>query len=97
GYSKYRLIDLGTLGGPQSNNIEGARNINNRGQLTASFETPVADPNGYFGEPNFYHAVLGKKNGDIVELPFPSGIDPMTNYSFSGDINAAGLMAGWVT
>ena len=97
GYPRYELIDLGTLGGPQSNNIESARNTNNRGQLIASFETAVPDPNGYFGEPNFFHSVLTKANSDIIELPFPAGIDPTTNYSFAGDINATGLMAGFVT
>jgi probable HAF family extracellular repeat protein len=45
-HHRYRIIDTGTLGGPTSSmGFEGARNLNNRGMLISSADTPVPDPN----------------------------------------------------
>ena len=96
GYSRYRLIDLGTLGGPLSFNVFPARNINNRGQVIGLSETAVADSNCYL-DCYFFHAVERQRDGSITELPFPPGIDPVTNYSLAGDLTGSGLLAGFVT
>lgn len=96
GYPRYKLIDLGTLGGPESNTIYPARGINNRSQVIVSSETAVQDLNCYL-DCYFSHAVLRQKNGTLEELPFPSGIDPSGNYSLAGDLTANGLLGGFVT
>ena len=43
-YPRYVLIDLGTLGGPNSGQVFPARSLNNRGQLIALSATAVPDP-----------------------------------------------------
>ena len=96
GYPRYQLIDLGTLGGPESNTIYPARGINNRSQVIVSSETAVQDLNCYL-DCYFSHAVLRQKNGTLEELPFPNGIDPSGNYSLAGDLTANGLLGGFVT
>ncbi|MDE2345659.1 MAG: hypothetical protein KGL13_04245, partial [Gammaproteobacteria bacterium] len=96
GYPRYRLIDLGTLGGPNSNTIYPARGLNNRGLLIASAETAVPDPNCYL-DCYYSHAIQRAANGGIVELPFPSGIDPSGNYSLAGDLTANGYLGGFIT
>lgn len=96
GYPSYRLIDLGTLGGPTSLNVFPARNINNRGQVIAFADTDVADPNCYLGC-YYSHAILQQRNGNVIELPFPSGIDPTNNTSLAGDLTPNGRMGGFVT
>jgi hypothetical protein len=46
---RYKLIDLGTLGGPNSSEFA-APLINNRGEITDAADTAEADPNA----PNCY-------------------------------------------
>jgi probable HAF family extracellular repeat protein len=43
-YPHYRVIDPGTLGGPNSHVILGGRALNNAGELTVSSDTPDTDP-----------------------------------------------------
>ena len=43
-YPSYMLVDLGTLGGPNSGQVFPARSLNNRGQLIALSATAVPDP-----------------------------------------------------
>lgn len=96
GYPRYRLIDLGTLGGPESNTMFPGRTLNNRGTVIANAQTAVPDPNCYL-DCYWDHAVLRRPNGQLVELPFPAGIDPTVNASIAGDISANGQMGGLVT
>jgi len=96
GYPTYQLIDLGTLGGPTSGTVFPARALNNRGDMIALAETAVSDPNCYF-DCYFMHGFLRKKNGNIIDLPFPEGIDPVTNVSLVGDMTPNGLLSGFVT
>ncbi len=93
---RYRVIDLGTLGGPDSSNVFPARNINNRGQLIALSATAVPDPECFQEDCYVTHAILREPNGSIIELPFPPGIDATNNNSLAGDLTQNGLMGGFV-
>jgi len=97
GYRQYQLIDLGTLGGPESSNVFPARNINNRGQMIAFANTSVPDPSCFGQSCYIQHAILRTRSGNIIELPFPDGIDPTNNNSLAGDLTPNGLMGGFVT
>jgi probable HAF family extracellular repeat protein len=90
------MIDLGTLGGPASSTVFPARALNNRGDMIAFAETAIVDPNCYL-DCYFQHGFLRQRNGNIVDLPFPSGIDATMNASLVGDITANGLLSGFVT
>src|SRR5215510_48270 len=94
-YPRYQLIDLGTLGGPGSFYPFAARNINQH-QLIGISETAVPDPNCFL-DCYIFHAILRRADGSIVELPFPNGIDPASNYSLPGDLTSNGLIAGFIT
>ena len=48
-YPRYVLIDLGTLGVPNSGQVFPARSLNNRGQLIALSATAVPDPECFPG------------------------------------------------
>jgi hypothetical protein len=43
-HRKYRLVDLGTLGGPESYEIDFARLVNSRGMALGTADTPTPDP-----------------------------------------------------
>ena len=94
GYPNYQLIDLGTLGGPDSSNVFPARNINNRGQIIAFSATDVPDPECFQGDCYVNHAILRQKNGNIIELPAPAGIDPTNNNSLAFTLTQNGLVGG---
>lgn len=96
GYPRYRIIDLGTLGGPNSNTIFPGRTLNNRGGVIVSSETAVPDPNCFL-DCYWAHAIVRRPNGRIIELPFPAGIDPTVNTSLAADIAANGQTGGFVT
>jgi probable HAF family extracellular repeat protein len=96
GYPRYRLIDLGTLGGPESNTMFPGRTLNNRGAVIANAQTAATDPNCYL-DCYWDHAVLRRPNHQIIELPFPAGVDPSVNTSVATDIAANGQMGGFAT
>lgn len=96
GYPTYQLIDLGTLGGPASGTAFPARALNNRGEMIGLADTAVIDPNCYF-DCYFSHGFLRQKNGNIIDLPFPEGVDPATNASLVADMTPNGLLSGFVT
>jgi len=96
GYPRYRLIDLGTLGGPESNTIFPGRTLNNRGAVIVSAQTAVPDPNCVL-DCYYDHALVRRANGRLVELPFPAGIDPAVNYNCACDIATNGQTGGFVT
>jgi probable HAF family extracellular repeat protein len=95
GYSHYRLVDFGTMGGPESGLIFPAHNINNRGLVIGISETGVPDPNCYL-DCYVEHAFIGLGTGRVIELPFPPGIDPVGNTSLAGDMTASGVLGGFV-
>src|SRR5262249_13675456 len=97
-HKKYRLIDIGTFGGPASElttnngNGAGALILNSSGTLTGSADTPVPDP----FSPNCYSAscfvshAFRWENGMLTDL----GAVPGANTSQGTSINETGWIAG---
>lgn len=96
-HARYRLIDVGTLGGPSayaSVNAPGYQILNNAGVVGFGADTPMTDPNA----PNLCfnldcfvsHAIRWQKG-----VPTDIGALPGTgNGSLSGAINAGGWITG---
>jgi probable HAF family extracellular repeat protein len=94
----YKLIDMGTFGGPNSSVREpdqGFQAINNQGIVVGGADTANPDPNflnndGFFPVDGFIiHAFQWQKNV-LTDL----GALPGGNNSFAGWISANGLIAG---
>lgn len=92
---RYKLVDLGTLGGPigyGSVNGDGFQLLNNSGSVVSFADTPLPDPNqAYFCyDPDCYQGHAFRwKNGVRADL----GALPGNNNSAAGSINSH----GWVT
>lgn len=99
---RYKIVDLGTLGGPQSFTFFGdAKPMNNRGATVGQADTTVPDPN----YPNF-NPYLGSGSPDaFIEHAFKwqdgvlsdLGALPGVNSSTVGWINSSGTAAGQST
>lgn len=96
-HQHYKLIDLGTLGGPtayRSINAPGYQIINNSGVIAFAADTTATDPNApnlcLFPDCSVVHAARWKK-GKVEDL---SAIPGNGNGSASGAINARGWIAG---
>jgi probable HAF family extracellular repeat protein len=94
----YRLIDLGTLGGPHSYgsvNGDGFSLLNNSGVVASSADLATPDPNaatpiGCY-VPDCFQAHAAKwKDGEITDL----GALPVDNNSAAGSINERGWATG---
>jgi probable HAF family extracellular repeat protein len=100
-HKRYTLIDLGSLGGPNSVPAgfsgAGAEVVNNSGTVAGCAETMAPDvdypnfnPNFQFGpDPNIVHAFQWR-NGARIDL----GAFPGNNSSCAGWISESGLIAG---
>jgi probable HAF family extracellular repeat protein len=102
-HTRYKLIDLGTLGGPNSFTANfgggGVQNINNEGTVLATSETSIRDtdyPNSnpiyqsFIGpDPDIFHAFQWQK-GEVTDL----GALPGVNSSYANWISGNGLIAG---
>ncbi len=94
-HTRYRLIDLGTLGGPHSYgsvNGDGFSLINNSGVVASFADTALPDPNApnlCFDPDCFLAHAFRWKHGVKTDL----GALPGMNSSAAGSINAR----GWVT
>lgn len=93
---RYRLVDLGTLGGPISYgglNGDGFRLLNDSGGVASHADLAVPDPNASFGcyDADCFqaHASLWK-HGVIKDL----GALPENNNSAAGSINSRGWATG---
>jgi probable HAF family extracellular repeat protein len=80
----YKLIDLGTLGGPQSIVTGLTRPLNNQGVVTSCADTSILDPNNpqnpFFFQPNY-----------------PGGLDPYIQHAFrwqNGVLSDLGTLPG---
>jgi hypothetical protein len=94
-HTRYKLIDLGTFGGPQSyvNIPDGyAPVLNARGRVAGSADTSTPDPypSFCFNEDCFVSHALQSRNGVTIDL----GVLPGGASSASSWISANGLIAG---
>jgi probable HAF family extracellular repeat protein len=95
GHHHYKLVLLGTLGGPNSS-IGGEiiyGTLNNQGTAVVQADTPIVDP---FNPGGYIDHVYSWKNGvqtDFETLPtLPSSVG---NNAYPNWINGWGLTAGW--
>lgn len=95
-HTRYKLIDLGTLGGPHSYgsvNGEGFALLNDSGVVASYADLAVPDPNASFFcyDPDCFQAHASQwKHGAITDL----GALPVNNNSAAGSINARGWATG---
>jgi probable HAF family extracellular repeat protein len=92
-YPRYRLIDLGTFGGPNSGVFGNDVMLNNRGEVYAQLGTPLPDPYS----PNcvnfdcfVWHGAVRELNGVMTDLGALSEV----NSSAPTCITETGLMSG---
>src|SRR5215469_8455709 len=95
----YKLIDIGTLGGPSANgpgNGPGSSLLNNAGQVAGTADTSEPDPNA----PNctnspdcFVSHAFRWNHGNLTDLGVLSGV----NWSHGNAINARGWVTGTST
>jgi probable HAF family extracellular repeat protein len=95
-HHRYKLIDLGTFGGPHSYgsvNGDGFQLLNNSGVVASYADLAVPDPNAAFGcyVPDCFQAHASQwKDGVITDL----GALPVDNNSAAGSINSSGWSTG---
>lgn len=93
---RYKLIDLGTLGGPHSYgsvNGDGFQLLNNSGEAASYADTSAPDPNApnsCFDSDCFLAHAFRLKNGVKADL----GALPGVNSSAAGSINSRGWITG---
>jgi len=97
-HTRYRLIDIGTLGGPSAHgpgNGPGSQLLNNAGMVASTADTSMPDPNA----PNcanqdcFLSHALRWKGGVLTDLGTVAG----GTISGASSINARGWIAGGST
>jgi probable HAF family extracellular repeat protein len=97
-HHQYKLIDMGTLGGPNSsvpivfnelNGTAGAQAISNQGIVTGTADTSTPDPLCYFDD-CFYPNAFQWQNGVLTNL----GTLPGSQWSTTNWISGNGLIAG---
>src|SRR5262245_38608144 len=90
-YPRYRLIDLGTLGGANSSQVSTAVSMNNRGDVIAFSSTGIPDPLDPSLQDGFiWHGILSNPSGVVHDL----GALPGVNQSLATGISHNGLLAG---
>jgi len=93
----YTLIDLGTLGGPQSSTSEAqARVLNMRGTVVGGADTSTPNPSAanpcLFCNPDpFLSHAAEWRGGVVIDL----GALPGANSSFAGGVTDSGVVVGW--
>jgi probable HAF family extracellular repeat protein len=100
-HTRYKLIDLGTLGGPVSYgsvNGEGNEILNDSGVIASSADTSIPDPNApdcFNPHPDgcFVTHATKWEHGVLTDL----GALPGANSSAAGAINAHGWIVGFGT
>jgi probable HAF family extracellular repeat protein len=101
-YPKYKLINLGTLGGPSSSHVFPAKTLNNRNQFIAQSETAASDPfcpdNCFTGDGFVSHPILRRPDGAVIDLggppPAKGGFPNKRNSGFPDWITYNGLITG---
>ena len=68
-YPRYRLVDLGTLGGPNAFVVLPAVTLNNRGENIAQASTDILDPYPFTFQDEFiWHGIYRGPNGLVSDL-----------------------------
>jgi uncharacterized membrane protein len=91
-HTHYKLIDLGTFGGPNSGFNGGSVVVNNEGAVAGVADTAAPDPFNpiCFNFDCFVQHAFRWHNGVLTDLgPLPSGLSSYTNA-----INSHGLVVG---
>src|ERR1019366_689004 len=95
-HHQYKVVDVGTLGGPNSYISTPFQILNNRGAFAAYANTSTPNPNPGcfipFNAPDCFveHAVV-LRDGAVTELPvLPGGMNSQTTW-----ISSSGLIAGF--
>jgi probable HAF family extracellular repeat protein len=94
-HTRYKLVDLGTFGGPNAVQNSPGRAVNSLGAAIGGADLPIPDPYA----PNCLqfcfvnHAFVWQK-GVLNALGFPAGVDSTMNSSFPTWITDSGLVAG---
>ena len=98
-HHRYQLVDVGTLGGPQSASYFGdAQSLNNRGAVVGQADTKTPDPNypnfnpyiGFGGPDPFVLHAFEAQGGKLTDL----GALPGANSTSVGWITESGASAG---
>src|ERR1700757_3698378 len=91
---RYKLIDLGTFGGPRSSVAGQSVVVTNHGQVVGGADTPVPDPyapNCFDPKTCFVEHAFRWHGGVLTDLgTLPNGVN-----SFGYAINSKGLVVGW--
>jgi probable HAF family extracellular repeat protein len=90
-HTGYKLIDLGTFGGPNSGNNSPSVILNSEGAVTGNADTPTPDPYApnCFGDCFVQHAFQWRK-GLLTDL----GVLPLGYSSYTNAINSHGQIVG---
>lgn len=91
-YPRYKLVDLGTLGGPNASQVFPGVTLNNRGEAIAQSGTATPDPfpsDFWLADGFIWHSILGTGDGVVRDLGGLNG-----NQSLPGWIADNGLIAG---
>jgi probable HAF family extracellular repeat protein len=87
----YKLIDIGTFGGPNSTVTGFEQVVNDRGMVTGGADTPTPDPSCVaFNFDCFVSHAFKWQDGVLTDL----GALPGVNSSYANRISANGLVAG---
>jgi probable HAF family extracellular repeat protein len=100
-HHRYKLIDLGTFGGPSST-VPGpnfgpsgsAKSVNNHGTVVGAADTQTADPDGFFTGDSFVAHAFARQKGVTTDLG-ALGAVPGNNVSNANWIAETGLIAGF--
>jgi len=98
GHQRYKLIDLGTFGGPNGflpEPTQAIQALNNHGLVASGADTDIPDPNaqnnsGFFPSDGFIAHAFQWRNGTLTDL----GALPGGNNSFANWVSANGLIVG---
>jgi probable HAF family extracellular repeat protein len=90
-YPRYQLVELGTLGGPNSSQVFPGVTLNNRGEVIAQASTDTLDPYPFTIADEFiWHGILSNANGIVRDL----GALPGVNQSLPVWISNNGFIVG---
>jgi len=92
-YPRYRMVVLGTLGGPNGGPVFPAVSLNNRGDVIAQASTATPDPDPISfpnGDGLIWHGILTNATGIVRDL----GALPGTNSGVPQGISQNGLISG---